>query len=140
MRSIKKNTDANKANAKNVEIYDSVTEIDDRAFFSCESLTSITLGNSVTRIGSNSFHYCIGLTSITIPASITSIHMYAFVNCSNLASVTMLNSSKKLSIGNTAFEGISYSAKLYVPSNLLSEYQADSKWTGAFKGGIFAIQ
>ena len=33
----------------------------------------------------------------------------------------------------------SSSAKLYVPSNLLSDYQSDSGWTSRFGGGIFAI-
>ena len=50
--------------------YDSVTydvtSIENSAFQSCRSLTSVTIPNSVTSIGQNAFQYCIGLTSIHI--------------------------------------------------------------------------
>jgi hypothetical protein len=44
----------------------SVTSIEDRAFNSCKSLTSITIPASVTVIGPNAFNYCRNLTSVTL--------------------------------------------------------------------------
>ena len=44
-------------------ILDTVTTIDDRAFYGCTGLTSITLPESITRIYSSAFEGCTGLTS-----------------------------------------------------------------------------
>ena len=139
LTSIDKNTDANKKNAKEVVIYDGVIEIGNSAFNDCQKLESITLPDSLKNIGDSAFAYCYKLSAITIPTGVTIISFDAFSNCSSLASVTIENSSSKLIVYKNAFYKISSSAKLYVPSNLLSDYQADSAWTGAFKGGIYAI-
>ena len=61
-----------------------VTNIGDRAFYKCTSLTSITIPNSVTSIGLRAFSYCSSLASITIPESVTSIGSMAFNGCSSL--------------------------------------------------------
>ena len=45
-------------------IPDSVTKIDERAFYGCRSLTSITIPNSVTSIDNEAFSNCLSLTSI----------------------------------------------------------------------------
>ena len=65
----------------------SVTSIGERAFYECQSLTSITIPNSVTSIGGHAFVSCDSLTSITIPESITSIGEEAFAYCRNMKSV-----------------------------------------------------
>ena len=65
----------------------SVTSIGDEAFYSCESLTSLTIGNSVTSIGGSAFAYCSSLTYVTIPNSVTSIGVEAFAYCDSLKSV-----------------------------------------------------
>lgn len=44
-------------------ILDTVTTIDDRAFYGCTGLTSITLPASITRIYGSAFEGCTGLTS-----------------------------------------------------------------------------
>ena len=120
-------------------IPNSVTSIGEAAFRDCTSLTGITIPDSVTSIGNSAFAACSSLTGITIPNSVTSIGDYAFRDCTGLASVTIQNSSSKLYYNYQAFETIASNAKLYVPSNLLSNYQSDSKWTRVFKGGIYAI-
>ena len=137
---IKSDTDSNKKNAKSVVIYDTVLSINKQAFYGCSGMTSVVIPDSVMYIGYWSFYKCPGLTSVVIPASVTSLGFGPFQECSNLASVTIKNSTNKLTYTNQAFCEISSSAKLYVPSNLLADYQADSNWTGAFGGGIFAIQ
>ena len=64
-----------------------VTTIAERAFYSCISLTSVTIPEGVTSIGNNAFSGCSSLTSITIPDSVTSIGDDAFAGCKNLTSI-----------------------------------------------------
>ena len=71
-----------------VAISDSVTSIGYRAFHNCTGLTSVTIGEGVASIGFSAFQNCTRLTSVTIPNSVTSIGGYAFLNCTSLTSVT----------------------------------------------------
>ena len=78
-----------------------VTEIGERAFYGCSSLTSITIPESVTEIGERAFYGCSSLTSITIPESVTEIGELAFCGCSSLTSITIPPLVTK--IGNATF-------------------------------------
>ena len=80
---------------------DDVTMIGYEAFYSCTSLTSVTIPDSVTTIGDDAFYECSSLTSITIPDSVTTIGHYAFCSCSSLTSVTIPDSVT--TIGDLAF-------------------------------------
>jgi hypothetical protein len=64
-----------------------VTEIGNRAFYSCQNLTSVKFPNGITTIGEEVFQSCIKLNSITIPKNVTSIRADAFYGCSGLTSV-----------------------------------------------------
>ena len=59
------------------------------AFYSCSSLSSITLPESITSIGECAFNGCTSLSSITLPEGITSIGEHAFQGCSSLSSITL---------------------------------------------------
>jgi hypothetical protein len=68
-------------------IPNSVKTIGNRAFYRCDSLTSIIIPNSVTSIGGMAFFKCSSLTSITIPNSVASIGNMAFDTCYGLKKV-----------------------------------------------------
>ena len=87
-----------------------VTEIGDRVFTYCPSLTSITIPSSVTSIGRNAFSDCTSLTSVTFGgySQLTSIGELAFYNCSSLTSITI--PASVTSIGNQAFDGCNISS------------------------------
>ena len=85
----------------NVVIGNSVTSIGNLAFYECSRLTNVVIGNSVTSIGYEAFYDCDGLTSVVIGNSVTSIGDYAFYNCKCLTSITIPNSVT--SIGRSAF-------------------------------------
>ncbi len=78
-----------------------VVAIGEKAFFLCETITSIQIPDSVTSIGKRAFSGCTALTDITIPDSVTSIGDGAFVRCSSLKSITL--GSGLTSIGQEAF-------------------------------------
>ena len=74
---------------KDLVIPNTVTEIENYAFYGCSWLTSVTIPNSVTSIGESAFYGCSSLTSVTIPNSVTSIGENAFGACSSMTSVTI---------------------------------------------------
>lgn len=72
-----------------IVIPSSVTTIGDHAFNECENLTSVTIPDSVTRIGGSAFEKCESLTSITIPDSVTELGGQAFRDCYSLSSIRL---------------------------------------------------
>ena len=101
-----------------ITIPGSVTSIGNYAFYGCTSLTSITIGNSLTSIGEYAFLGCKSLASITIPDSVTSIGDYAFYGCTNLVSITI--PSSVTSIGSGAFERCKSLASITIPDSVTS--------------------
>ena len=79
-----------------------VTSIGENAFFSCKSLTSITLPDSIKSIGFGAFMSCESLSKITLPNSVKGIEGYAFYRCESLTEITIPNSVK--SLGYEVFE------------------------------------
>ncbi len=88
-------------NLTSVVIGDNVTTIGTYAFYDCYSLTSVVIGNSVTTIGDRAFYNCDSLTSVVIGDSVTTIGTSAFSWCSSLTSVVIPDSVT--SIGYDAF-------------------------------------
>ena len=72
---------------KKTLIPDSVTCIDDGAFYGCTDMESITIPDGVTSIGDSAFYMCLRLKSITIPDSVTRIAIHAFAYCDSLTDV-----------------------------------------------------
>jgi hypothetical protein len=94
----------------------SVTNIDDSAFYDCTRLTSVAIPNSVTSLGRWAFHGCTGLTNVTIGNSVTSLGWEAFSGCASLTSVTIPNSVT--SLGGWAFYGCIGLASVAIPNSV----------------------
>lgn len=71
-------TDCCKAPVNTLVFGDKVEYVPGQLFFSCSTLTSITLGKSVKTIGEAAFRACTGLKEIDLPVSLETIGKYAF--------------------------------------------------------------
>jgi hypothetical protein len=67
-----------------INLPNSVTSIEERAFYNCTSIFSITIPNSATSIGEYAFWGCSSIFTITIPNSVTSIGLGAFEYIPNI--------------------------------------------------------
>ena len=87
----------------NLIISDSVTNIGNWAFGGCSHLYKIVLPNYITNIGDNILNGCSSLQQICIPNSVVNIGSYALSGCSSLQQIYIPNSV--VNIGNYAFQG-----------------------------------
>ena len=101
-----------------VTIPDSVTSIGNAAFYNCELLTSVTIPDSVTSIDVGAFIYCYSLTSVTIGNSVTSIGLQTFSYCTSLTSVTIPDSVTE--IGVDAFHNCTSLTSVTIPDSVTS--------------------
>lgn len=92
-----------KSNIKSLYLPNSLTSIDDNAFWLCTELQSIIIPNSVTTLGLGTFTGCAKLASVTLSEKITEIGVSVFADCTSL---TALHIPKNVqSIAGVAFEG-----------------------------------
>ena len=101
---------------ENVVLPNTLNEIRDNVFESCDNLKSVVVSEGVTSIGSYAFSNCSNLTEITLPSSLENIKHYAFSYCSSL--VNLIISEKVQNIGDNAFNGCSSLVNITLPNSL----------------------
>lgn len=74
---------------QSVKLPDTITDIGDHAFASCENIQSIKIPDDVTEIKTGTFGYCTSLDSVTLPKHLTTIGDSAFSYCSALTSIVL---------------------------------------------------
>ena len=129
---------------KTIEIGDNTSQeaatvLGGRAFYKCDNLNSVILGNNIVEIGRNAFDGCKSLQSIVIPNSVKTIGSHAFLGCESLESVQLSENLKSIEwasfsscdslksitipdgvefLGESAFGNCKNLTKVKLPSNL----------------------
>lgn len=85
-----------------VEISSSVRKIEKYAFGECSSMDELIFHEGVEEIEKHAFSGCISLAYIKIPASVREIHEYAFMNCHSLRDAYIPLTTK---VSCNAFDG-----------------------------------
>lgn len=118
--SVGKNAFKNSAGLS-IKIEGALTSLGEGAFFGCEGLEAVTLGEGLAEIPYEVFAGCVSLKEIRLPSSVTLIDENAFEECEALVSVMMHNTLTK--VESTAFR---FCDKLAVVYYYGTEAQFDS--------------
>ena len=107
-------------NSKAVQIGlpDSVTEIDNYAFYNAKELKRVIFGSGLRTIGDRAFDGCSSLIGADIPSKVSSIGSYAFNNCTSLETVILPTSISK--VNKYTFAYCDSLKNVVVPRNVVS--------------------
>ncbi len=115
-----------------------VVSIDDKAFFGCTELASVTFPDTLKTIGANTFAGCFSLKNVELPDSVTEVGKGCFMSCTELESAdlgkgvsvvpencfyacTALNSfdfTNITELGTQSFYGCAELSGSYIPSSV----------------------
>ena len=84
-------------------------------FSACSALTNVVIPDSVTNIGACAFNNCTRLAAITIPDSVVSIGTNAFMHCAALTSISIPKNVAH--VAGDAFENCNALQKIVVDAN-----------------------
>ena len=105
----------------------SVTKIDDEAFYYVTNLTEIILPDQLDTIGSNGFENCSALTEITFPASLQSLGNGAMSGCTSLTQI-VTQATTPPTANKFTFDQVPKTIPVYVPDGTLAAYRSAPGW------------
>jgi|GEM_PF-4365140 len=111
----------------------SVKSIGNNAFESCLGLTNITIPNRVKSIENETFSGCTRLETLVIGRSVETICKSTFAYCERLTDIyiyaeKVLDITSKKAFSEDSFYKVSRKAALWVPANILRNYQIHEYW------------
>lgn len=110
-----------------------VVEIDDYAFYDCDSITGVTFPNTIISIGSASFLVCGGLSSVSISSSVKRIGWGCFDGCP-LSYINVPNTVEWM--GSNAFGDINTYSNITWDDNLPDGVVYLGKIAYTYKGTV----
>ena len=123
-----------------------VTASGSNLFYKCTSLTEAKFPKITSVFGSSAFSGCTSLTTVDLGKTYR-INGGAFSSCTSLTTVILRKTDTICALQNvSAFSGCGTNISVYVPSNLISAYMADSVWSSvtdatlsfvALEGSVF---
>lgn len=131
----------NARNLTSLTIGHNVEIIEDNAFYSCVSLSSIFIPNSVKKIGANAFRSI--NADITIGTGVTFIGSAAFAYADRPHSITILATTPPTldTSGGSRFYPFDYTNNIpiYVPAESVNAYKSADVWRNYYASRIQAI-
>lgn len=129
---------------KTITIPDNVRYVGEGAFEACENLTSVAIGSGVEEIGRGAFQMCENLKTLILGSGIKRILPEFIYGCSRLSMIICKATeapevytwdegySKIIPMSETDFDtnfsGVSRRARLYVPSEVIQDYEIHPIW------------
>ncbi len=101
-------------NVTEINLPDTITEIQDYAFDGCTNLESINIPDEVTYIGNSAFHNCSKLPEVIIPDKVKTIGEWAFGGCTLITEVVLPEGLETL--GKYAFQSCDSLTKAVITS------------------------
>ena len=120
---------------KNTTIPSSVIHIGCKAFYNCESISTISIPNSVKTIGISAFEGC-SLTSIILNEGLTSIGESAFRHCRSLESIEIPNTVTTM--GGGVFHDCKKIKSIKLSNSLKSLPSKQSEHSTVIPTGMFS--
>lgn len=119
------------------------------AFYNCRALTSIALPALTTIYSDSTFRGCTVLAAADFGSPATLGSSYTFTDCTSLTALVLRNTESICTLNNinclsnTPFADGKAGGTLYVPSAMISEYEAATNWStilGYTNNSIQAIE
>lgn len=107
---------------KEIEIPETVTSIKESAFANCMLLAGITIPDGITSIAGGTF-FMTAITEVTIPDSVTMIDSTAFAGCAQLTTCSIPGSVTE--IAPTAFQGSNMVTIIAPAGSYAAQYAAE---------------
>ena len=109
-------------NFNKIILPNTITNIEEYAFFHCEKLIYIELPNNLATIKQGLFADCISIKTIKLPDSVKTIESGAFVFCNSLVDIKLSNNIT--SIGTSAFNSCKSLKEVTIPDSIdvISDY------------------
>lgn len=85
--------------------FESLTSVDDAAFFGCTGLRALTLGNNIEHLGRDIFYGCDDLQDVTLTGSFDKLEADTFVEARGIKRLTLSTSADSLYIPPHCFDG-----------------------------------
>ncbi len=95
---------------------DSITRIENGAFYNCIFLETVVFSNHLTYIGPRTFSECENLRDVSFPASLEIIDDGAFAGCSHITSLELPEGL--IEIGDAAFSGLWNLNSVTIPASV----------------------
>lgn len=109
-----------------------VTKINDYAFYGTTQFSSITIGDGVEEINKTHFTSYTKLTELTLGKKVRRVEAGSFATCDSLKKVTV-NATQPPTADGSIFSDATYqNATLYVPQGSISRYQVMAGWSGFY--------
>ena len=113
-------------------IPNTVTKINDYAFYGTTQFSSITIGDGVEEINKTHFTSYTKLTELTLGKKVRRVEAGSFATCDSLKKVTV-NATQPPTADGSIFSDATYqNATLYVPQGSISRYQVMAGWSGFY--------